>query len=179
MNHTRYASFYVYVSLNYAIFFFFQKILEPRQNCRRQNGNMKRVPYCGRQNIRRHLPKFGCPGDLTPENCASPINRKFIWSPYWIFGLNYRTDFQKCKENKKCEKFSSLEEFFCHNKTMIVLQTSYKYGVCGKSRYSIKKTKSSINLYGSTDHTTPPPPQKTDKYLPRRNGKISVHILEM
>lgn len=141
---------------------------------------MEGVPYCGRQNVRCRLPKSGCPGDLTPENCAPTINRKCIWSPYWISGLNYRTDFKIVR--KKREKCSSLEEFFCHSKTKIVLRISYKYSVCVKSRYSIEKqTSVQLNSTGQpTTPTPPPPPQKKDrKSLHQRNGKISVHILEM
>jgi hypothetical protein len=48
----------------------FSKIYEPSQNSKPQKCDMKRFPYWGPTNIRRHRPKFSPHGDMAPEVCA-------------------------------------------------------------------------------------------------------------
>jgi hypothetical protein len=50
----------------------FRRIYKLPQNFRRQNGDKKRVPHRWRRNIRRHLTKFSCPGDLRPPDVYIP-----------------------------------------------------------------------------------------------------------
>jgi hypothetical protein len=48
----------------------FSKIWEQRQNSRRQEGNMNKVPYWVTTKIRRHSKKFSRHGDLAPSICT-------------------------------------------------------------------------------------------------------------
>jgi hypothetical protein len=48
----------------------FQKLQEPSQSSRRQEGYVKKVPYGGPTNNRHHYIKFSCHGDLVFRICA-------------------------------------------------------------------------------------------------------------
>jgi len=54
----------------------------PLQNSKRQNGNMKQLPFLKPTNIRRHRAKFGCHSGLAPGIGASRITIIFFFHIY-------------------------------------------------------------------------------------------------